>query len=495
MKFYTKVILILILALSQFVYSLASSLNNYGTLRKVKKHSSNRKKVVHHYHHKHHSSNLPKAVNTNSNNPQASPKTTTKSETEQKSDFSKFIAKYLSNDKPETFQHIPEAGSCSEEENDSKINFDLIPNIEISFRSIIKALLALKKSSSFQMCYGKFKADEVYTNVAGYKEKKICERLLLSKEHEYSIIALDFANFGCGSLCLAFDDVGTVNFSMDTSSVMCLKAFQYMEFNVQSSVLLGLAFGMKNPIDIGFSPQRRLAKTNLMPYLDKDNMVQLKPMELKSQFSFYLPKNLNPLKFIDAIPAIIKDVVDIPVNAPVLVDFGPTNTNIGQILGNYLNGGKATNIDFAKLITGAELFTSISGEIIIKIPNTIGFPNPLTFGTKNLGLLIKTSDEDFKNGYNEAGFYLGIPPEAHYLLHDFLRENLKKLKIYLPKEPSLKIGLMFTTKRIGWIIELPNNNIKWTCNIPVVNTNSVNVLDNSKCKLYIGKQTPRKINK
>jgi hypothetical protein len=46
-------------------------------------------------------------------------------------------------------------------------------------------------------------------------------------------------------------------------------------------------------------------------------------------------------------------------------------------------------------VKDTEIFMSISGEIILKINNTIGFPNPLVFGTKNLGLLIKTSDEDF----------------------------------------------------------------------------------------------------
>lgn len=409
------------------------------------------------------------------------------------------ISKYVDSIKKPQFdfyKNIEEKGTCSEEQSDTIINYDLIPKIGIDFKAILKALLAAKPSSDkFKICYGLYKGQDIYSQIIN--EVPTCSRLLLSQTNEYSIIAMNLKSFGCGSVCLAFDEVGTVNYSMDDSSVNCLNLMQTLGFDTKGAILLGVASVLKTRIDLGVSPERRLAKTILIPYLNKDEFVELKEIEFKSQFSFFLPENLNPLqilnkgRLLDLVPKAVIDAVDIPVEVPILADFGPNAKNRGNLINTVFGPG----LDPTKLLDSlknAELVASITGKLILRIQNVIGFPNPFVLNTKNVGILIKTGDEDFNNGFKEAGLYMSIPPEAHQDLHEFLRTNLKALKIFIPEHPSLRVGFMFTSKRFGWIIELPNNKIKWTCNLPWTIFGEPDPLANKNCALYIGTQKMNK---
>jgi hypothetical protein len=391
-----------------------------------------------------------------------------------------------------TFKNIGIEGYCTDSEDDGQIDFSLLPQVGINFRSIFRTLSA-STSDPFKLCYGEFKGSYVSWSI-GYNVP-ICSRLFIANDQTYSIIAYNLVNSGCGSLCLAFDETGTVSFSMDETAVSCLNNLALFGLDIQGAVLAKIASILNSPVDFGVSVARRLQTTITLPFINSNEMVELGESTFNSQFSFFLPKNLNPLQFsplakavglFASIPPQVLQAVSIPIEVPVLVDFGPNATSRNLLINTVF--GSTLNVEnFMKGFANTEVVASVTGSIIIKIANPIGFPNPLELRTKNLGVLLKTSNDDFGNGFKEAGVYLSIPPEAQEQLHEFVRNGLKLFKIYIPERPSLKFGLMLTTKRFGWILELPNNNIKWTCNVPW-GLLGPDLLNNKNCALYIGQQ-------
>lgn len=415
------------------------------------------------------------------------------------------------------YKMAEQEGSCSK--NGMLPDFTKLGDFGKTFGSIFSNIA--ERNKEFTQCFGNYSfaekkeiTDNLVSNV------KLCKRLPLKYGTTYSILATDFGKNI--SICAAFTSTGTFAISISSAAVKAFDISK-KDKNLFIDILFTLnKVLLNNPIDLGVSFNRELQVTSRLPVLESFEKeetneitkqvtkevtkedgsfetvtqsvtepetesitsyrtaydIKIKKINHLGHIFFYLPKKWNPLNYIPNITKNIRDAVVINTSIPVLIDFGPISPAFGEFdpslrsLTQVLGGdfSKVTSLPnifkddigkfFENTIIGIEIVTSISGEIIITIPN---IQPPIVLKTKNLSLFIKSSDADFGTGIAETGLYLNIPPEAHEQFHKLLKDGLKNINIELADKPSLNIGLMFTATRFGIIIDFKDLGITWKC--------------------------------
>jgi hypothetical protein len=409
----------------------------------------------------------------------------------------KFIQNFLA---AIEFKMVKSELSCSQ--NGNLPNFEDLGIFGTTFGPLFKQLT--NQNTTYTQCFGSYKFSN-YDDVRSRLNSNVavCERLPLYYQKFLSYIAYDLGNDR--SICAAFDNKGTFAITVSSGAVKTLK----VDNNPLSilNILIGYSQMLQNqPIDLGFSFNRHLQMTSrLADYIsyevdelstEKTSLsdsqaitsykktvyeMSMKDVTHRGNLFLYLPQNLNILSYFKGIDNNIKNAIQINANIPVLIDFGPMSTVFGKLppglidaisnkSGSQLISGVAStatnlltsgfNTFFTGNFQGIEFLLKVSGELKINIP---GFP--ITVKTDDVMIFIKSHDIDYGNGMSKKGLYITLPPKAHKQFHDFLRKKLEFFKIYLPKEPSTEIGLMFTD-RFGIVMDIKDIGVTWKCSVP-----------------------------
>eukprot|EP00340_Litonotus_pictus_P006833 CAMPEP_0170513736 /NCGR_PEP_ID=MMETSP0209-20121228/283_1 /TAXON_ID=665100 ORGANISM="Litonotus pictus, Strain P1" /NCGR_SAMPLE_ID=MMETSP0209 /ASSEMBLY_ACC=CAM_ASM_000301 /LENGTH=426 /DNA_ID=CAMNT_0010797541 /DNA_START=371 /DNA_END=1651 /DNA_ORIENTATION=+ len=296
-----------------------------------------------------------------------------------------------------------------------------------------------------------------------------CAKIPVGGNYTYSLIGIYKARLAtCSnktiSACIAFDDAGTVVFSINTNTLKCGMATAGM-----AKTMADISKTMKI-VSYGFSPQRRFRKSINICYNDNNNV---KCGDVTTQGHFYGLVNI-------ALPEFkigghnLSTYLAINSDSTVMIDLGGVSSTSSSIVDSIKRmEGMGNSEDYNKIFEalkdlGAEYTYTLKGHLTLKLSEiTKGFMKNLHLNIANLNFLATTG-----NGASgrKAGIYFQLKSDVLESLNDII-ENLVDtylgvfgLDIEVPdiKNLEVSLGVFIDTDLIGIGAQLTSA-IKFQC--------------------------------